>query len=74
MWGGDAQRRRLGQAARKALVKGSPPSRSTGAGPSPGKREGLAALTSANPSSSMVAGAGYPECYTALEAHWINLR
>src|SRR5262245_22385741 len=39
-----------------------------------GKREGLAASTSANPSSFMVAGARKAECYTDPESYWIDLK
>jgi len=38
-----------------------------------GKRKGLAAPASANPSSSMVAGARNHECYTVPDTFWIDL-
>ena len=39
-----------------------------------GNEKGLAVTASANPSSSMVAGAGHVECYTAPETYWIDFR
>jgi hypothetical protein len=39
-----------------------------------GKRKGLAASTSANPSASMVAGARNAEYYTEHATYWIDLR
>jgi hypothetical protein len=38
------------------------------------KRKGLAASTTANPSSFMVAVVGNAECYMVSEVYWIELR